>query len=183
MWVEVTPVGPLTGQEYEIYAGVQSDLDRTWAREPIVVNSVARESLDYKDGISRLPSVHLTKIGTDAYIVYSIYDASSTKNKIKIARIEMGTLPSWSSITSNDLKDNAGTPAILECDNHLTTIGVDSAVDSGSEAIFVAFHLYHASTVTTVKLARYRQVDINAGTYSANQFVDVTTTVNMATGS
>ena len=94
----------------------------------------------------------------------------------------MATLPSWSSITSNDLKDNAGTPAILECDNHLTTIGVDSAVDSGSEAIFVAFHLYHASTVTTVKLARYRQADINAGTYSAHQFVDVTTTVNMATG-
>lgn len=185
-WVEVTPVGPLTGQAYVIYAGIQEDDTKAWVRDPIIVDSVTRQSLNYKEGISRLPSLHLQKIGTDAYIVYSIYDSGSSKNKIKIARVEMNSLPNWigaAPITKNDLLDNAGTPAVLQCDEVLSSISVESVDDSGSEAIFVAFHLYASPSVTTVKLARYRQSDINGGTYSAHQYVDVTTTVNMVKSS
>ncbi len=177
-WVQVEPVGNLSGQLYSIYVGVKSDYDETWVRQPVVVDSISRSTgvTDYKTGIQRFPSLHLTRVGTDAYLVYSKYDGS-TNNDLKLIRFSLTSIPTLTSPTISTLKDNAGTPADLTVDDHLSSIAVDASETDTS--IYVAYHNYSSPTVSTVKLARFRQSDLNSGNFSFHQQVDVTTGVNI----
>lgn len=178
-WVQVEPVGALSGQNYTIYAGIKSDYDQTWVRQPQIVDSISRDGgiTSYQTGIQRFPSLHLTSVGSDAYIVYSKYDGS-TNNDLKLVRLDLTSLPSLTSLTISTLQDNAGTPADLTVDDHLSSIAVDAS--EADTSIYVAYHNYSSPTVSTVKLAKFRQADLNSGNFSFYQQVDVTTGVNIA---
>ena len=178
-WVQVEPVGALSDQNYTIYAGIKSDYDQTWVRQPQIVDSISRDGgiTSYQAGIQRFPSLHLTSVGSDAYIVYSKYDGS-TNNDLKLVRLDLTSLPSLTSLTISTLQDNAGTPADLTVDDHLSSIAVDAS--EADTSIYVAYHNYSSPTVSTVKLAKFRQADLNSGNFSFHQQVDVTTGVNIA---